>query len=129
MSQKSDISDIVLHILSVNGWQSRPPLSSLLALLQDESVFSNMEAIDLNSILRSAPEISKEQEKRIKLYKRSLRKRAAKKAFIVRENMLTTQLDLELDALYFQKRALLKEIKDLEREIREFEFHLTESHH
>ena len=95
MSQKSDISDIVLHILSVNGWQSRPPLSSLLALLQDESVFSNMEAIDLNSILRSAPEISKEQEKRIKLYKRSLRKRAAKKAFIVRENMLTTQLDLE----------------------------------
>ena len=117
MSKKSDISDIIEHITTIKDWRMRSPLSYLFALLLDESVLINTEAIELNSILRSAPEISKLHAERIKKYKRSLRKRAAKKESSDQSKLQTTQLDLVLDVLNFEKQSLLREKRGLEREI------------
>ena len=128
MSKKSDISDIIRHITLLKNWHARPPLISLLALLEDESTFITIEAIDLNSILHSAPEISKQQAERIKKYKRSLRKRAAKIAFSARLKIQTTRMDLELDVLNFERKRLRVEKKGLENELRMYKDLLKKSH-
>ena len=117
MGKKSDISDVVRHIRSVKGWQKRASLLNLLALLEDESVFINIDAIDLNIVLRSTPELSKSHTERIKKHKRLLRKRITKKAFEARTKIQNFQLNLDIDVLNYEKRRLQREKNILEMEV------------
>eukprot|EP00800_Vazella_pourtalesii_P012632 TRINITY_DN2965_c0_g4_i1.p1 TRINITY_DN2965_c0_g4~~TRINITY_DN2965_c0_g4_i1.p1 ORF type:complete len:130 (+),score=13.29 TRINITY_DN2965_c0_g4_i1:503-892(+) len=117
MGKKSDISDVIRHIRSVEDWQKRSPLMSLLTLLEDESIFINIEAIDLNIVLRSTPELNKLQIERIKKHKRLLRKRVTKKAFEARTKTQNCQLSLDVEDLKFEKRRLLREKNSLESEV------------
>ena len=120
MGKKSDISDVVRHIRSVEGWQKRPSLLTLLALLEDESVFINIEAIDLNVVLRSMPDLSKLQIERIKKHKRLLRKRVTKKAFEARTKIQNFQLNKDIDVLTLEKRRLQSEKNSLESELHSY---------
>ncbi|KAI6645646.1 hypothetical protein LOD99_12909 [Oopsacas minuta] len=113
-------SDIIGYVKTLDDYKTRLSLRTLLALLQKEDVFIRIEAIDLNIILRSVPEISKAQADKIKKHKRLLRKRVAKKGFEDRTKVRYTDLKRGIESLTLDKKRLLEEKLGLQNEVRVF---------
>ena len=120
MGRKSDISEIIRYLKSIDESKTRVSVRTLLSLLQDESIFIHIEAIDLNIVLRSTPELSKEQTDRIKKHKRLLRKRVAKKGFEARTKIRNSDLERHLEKLLAEKNRLLGERLTLQKEVHSY---------
>ena len=117
MGRKSDISDIVRYLESLNNSKMRISAKGLLKLLKKEDCFISMEAIDLNLVLKSTPELSKDQIDRIKKHKRLLRKRIAKKVFEKRSKRKNIEMEIEVKELLQKKEDLRMEKASLENEL------------
>ena len=120
MGRKSDISEIIRYLKSIDESKMRMSVRTLLALLQDESVFIHIEAIDLNIVLRSTPELTKLQADKIKKHKRLLRKRVAKKGFEARTKIRNSDLERHLELLFAEKNRLLGEKLSLQNEVHSY---------
>ena len=120
MGKKSDISEIIRYLKSIEESRRGMSMRALLSLLQDESVFIHIEAIDLNIVLRSTPELSKEQADKIKKHKRLLRKRIAKKGFEARTKIRNSDLERHLELLLAEKNRLLGEKLYLQNEVQTY---------